>query len=567
MKYRLLLALSAFVLFSSPVFSQESAFSAIRGRVLDRQSQFPLPGVSVILLGSEPLRGVATDPDGYFVLDKVPVGRQSIQVSFIGYEPRVFSNLLVFSGKELEVNVELEESVAMLEAVDVVAEEVKYEARNEMSTVSSRSFSVEEAMRYSGSLQDPARMAQNYAGVSNASDDRNDIIIRGNSPSGVLWRLEGIDIPSPNHFSSFGTTGGPVSMLNINNLANSDFITGAFAPEYGNALAGVFDLKLRSGNINKHEFLGQIGFNGFEFGAEGPIKIGNNASFLANYRYSTLEVFNALGLEFGTGSAVPQYQDLTFKVDIPTETAGRFTVFGIGGKSFIEFEASDATGQNLYSSDAENSQFGSDTYVAGFTHTYFFNEKWRSNFVVAASYAQTEGYVDSLSVEDASPVRSFGTNNVQSKYSANYSLNYKANSRNTFRAGVIADYYDVDIRDSVRTANGSFFSITDSRGETTLFQGHINWQHRWGERLTSNAGLHSQFLALNNSVVLEPRAGLRYKAGPRSTFSLAGGFHSQMQPLPVYFTRQRFEDGTSLLKNDRLDLTEASILSRVMIFC
>ncbi len=188
-----------------------------------------------------------------------------------------------------------------------------------MATVSARSFTVEEAMRYSGSLQDPSRMAQNFAGVSNASDDRNDIVIRGNSPTGVLWRMEGIDIPSPNHFSAFGTTGGPVTMLNINNLSNSDFLTSAFPADYGNALSGVFDLRLRNGNKNRYEFTGQIGFNGFELGAEGPLKIGNGGSFLINYRYSTLQVFNALGLEFGTGTAIPQYQDLTFKVDIPTK--------------------------------------------------------------------------------------------------------------------------------------------------------------------------------------------------------------------------------------------------------
>lgn len=333
----------------------------MRGRVIDKQSQFPLPGVSVVLSSSDPIRGASTDNDGYFRIENVSPGRHNVKLSFIGYEPRVSSNLLVNNGKDLEINVELEESIEFLNVAEIEASEEKHESLNKMSSVSARSFTVEAAMRYSGSLQDPARMAQNFAGVSNTSDDRNDIIIRGNSPTGVLWRMEGIDIPSPNHFATLGTTGGPVSMLNINNLANSDFITGAFAPEYGNALAGVFDLKLRSGNISKYEFLGQIGFNGFEFGAEGSLGLGKNSSFLFNYRYSTLGVLSAAGVDFGTGSAIPQYQDLTFKIDIPTSKAGRFTLFGVGGKSFIEFKAEDATERNLYSADAENSEFNSDT--------------------------------------------------------------------------------------------------------------------------------------------------------------------------------------------------------------
>ncbi|MGK0279794.1 MAG: hypothetical protein ACI9RU_002574, partial [Litorivivens sp.] len=315
---------------SLSTYAQTPRNSAIRGTVIDQQSQFPLPGVTIILLEFQPLTGTTTEIDGSFRLENIPVGRHAIQVSYIGYESQVLTNLLVSSGKELEVNINLIEAIVQLGGAEIVAEDKKHEALNEMSSVSARSISIEEAQRYSGSMLDPARMAQNYAGVSNASDDRNDIIIRGNSPTGVLWRMEGIDIPSPNHFGTLGTTGGPVSMLNINNLANSDFMTSAFAPEYGNALAGVFDLRLRNGNKDKFEFMGQIGFNGFELGAEGPLGLGKRSSFLINYRYSTLGVFQAMGIDFGTGSAVPEYQDLTFKLDIPTNKLGRFAVFGVG---------------------------------------------------------------------------------------------------------------------------------------------------------------------------------------------------------------------------------------------
>jgi hypothetical protein len=208
----------------------------------------------------------------------------------------------------------------------------KEKAQNDFAVVSSRTFSVEETERFAGSLGDPARMVANYAGVMTHNDSRNDIIIRGNSPIGVLWRMEGVEIPNPNHFSALGTTGGPVSMVNNNLLANSDFLTGAFPAEFGNATAGVFDLQMRSGNSGSHDFLGQIGFNGFELGAEGPMfRVGETqkASYLANFRYSTFGLMNDLGINFGTGGAVPEYKDFTFLVDIPGTNAGRWKLFGL----------------------------------------------------------------------------------------------------------------------------------------------------------------------------------------------------------------------------------------------
>lgn len=185
--------------------------------------------------------------------------------------------------------------------------------------MSARQLSTDEAFRYAGTRSDPSRMAQNFAGVSGTNDGRNDIIIRGNSPVGVLWRMDGIDIPNPNHFSTLGATGGPVSILNINTLKNSDFLTSAFPAQYGNALAGVFDLKLRNGNNEKNEFIGQLGFNGFEFGAEGPLNKNSKASYLVNYRYSMVAALQSIGLNFGTGSATPYYQNSTFKINIPTK--------------------------------------------------------------------------------------------------------------------------------------------------------------------------------------------------------------------------------------------------------
>lgn len=326
-----------FILFLSffKVNAQERdmAGQVIRGKIVDEQTQTPLPGANIVLLETNPLFGTVSDAKGEFRLENVPLGRQGIGVSFIGYHSLVVKNLIVHSAHETVLQIELEEKVETTEEVMVIGNARKDQAMNKMASVSARAFTVEEASRYAGSREDVARMAINFAGVSGANDQRNDIIISGNTPGGILWRIEDVDIPNPNHFAASGTTGGPVGMLNNNTLRNSDFFTGAFPAEYTNVFSGVFDLKMREGNNEKYGFLGQVGFNGFELGAEGPLKKGGKSSFLANYRYSTMEIFDLLGISFGT-AGIPTYQDLNFKLNFPMKN-GKLSWFGLTGKSSI----------------------------------------------------------------------------------------------------------------------------------------------------------------------------------------------------------------------------------------
>ncbi|MEM6342770.1 MAG: carboxypeptidase-like regulatory domain-containing protein [Bacteroidota bacterium] len=262
----------------------------VRGQVVDAESGFPLESVRIYvrLLDSEVI-GVLSDARGNYRLNKVPVGRQAINFEFIGYQPVVLNNIEVTSAKEVILNIEMQTSALEMEEVMIQARR-NGEASNEMATVSAREFSVAETNLYADSRGEPARMASNYTGVQGADDSRNDIVIRGNSPQGVLWRLEGINIPNPNHFSIPGTGGGPVTILNNKFLRNSDFYTGAFPAEYANGLAGTFDLQMRNGNNEQHEFSGQLGFLGTEFTAEGPINKEKGSSYLAMYRYSTLQL-------------------------------------------------------------------------------------------------------------------------------------------------------------------------------------------------------------------------------------------------------------------------------------
>ena len=288
-----------FILFFSFLFLNaytQTITQTIKGVVVDKQSQTPIPGAIIQVVNSNPLLGTSTNEQGEFKITNVPIGRLQIKIQVISYKEK-YMTINLNAGQESITNIEVEERVIQGQEVVVIAEQDKTKTNNKMSTVSSRLFSAEEAARYAGSRNDPARMAANFAGVSGANDSRNDIIIRGNSPIGILWRLNGLDIPNPNHFGNAGSTGGPISILNNNTLDNSDFMSGAFAADYGNATSGVFDLKMRKGNDEKHEFLVQMGFNGFELGAEGPFNKKKNSSFLVNYRYSTLAVFKALNID------------------------------------------------------------------------------------------------------------------------------------------------------------------------------------------------------------------------------------------------------------------------------
>ncbi len=541
------------ILFSIALNGQELT-QTIKGTVVDQQSQFPLIGVNVVLLDSDESIGTTTDVNGEFEIQQIPIGRRSIQVSYLGYETAVLSNLVLTSAKALEVNISLTESVMTLDEIVVTANNEKGAAINQLATVSARTLSIEEAGRYSGSFNDPARMAQNFAGVSGASDDRNDIIIRGNSPSGVLWRMEGIDIPSPNHFATLGTTGGPISMLNINNLSNSDFMTSAWSADYGNALSGVFDLKLRNGNNDKREYVGQVGFNGFEFGAEGPFRKGKRSSYLLNYRYSTLGVFDKLGINIGTGAAVPQYQDVNFKFNIPTKKSGTFSVWGMAGVSDINFSVDSQDSTNLFDQFGDFS-FQSKTYIGGASHTYFFNNNTYTKLTIAASGVQSAGVSDSISTQNPEEkIARFVFDRWQYKYSAHLKFNTKISSRNTLTAGLIFDYYQINMVDST-LYQGNLIEALSYNDGSPLQQSYVNWQHRFNDNITVNIGLHQQYFALSKKNAIEPRLGLKYKINEHHTLNLGGGLHSQTQPIVVYFSKDLLSDE---LPNKKLDFSKAA---------
>jgi hypothetical protein len=554
-----------FILFFSFLFLNaytQTITQTIKGVVVDKQSQTPIPGAIIQVVNSNPLLGTSTNEQGEFKITNVPIGRLQIKIQVISYKEK-YITINLNAGKESITNIELEESVIQGQEVVVIAEQDKTKTNNKMSTVSSRLFSAEEAARYAGSRNDPARMAANFAGVSGANDSRNDIIIRGNSPIGILWRLNGLDIPNPNHFGNAGSTGGPISILNNNTLDNSDFMSGAFAADYGNATSGVFDLKMRKGNDEKHEFLVQMGFNGFELGAEGPFNKKKNSSFLVNYRYSTLAVFKALNIDFGTGDAVPQYQDITFKTDFATEKFGKFSFWGIGGLSYVALLESDKkSGQDIYGYSARDTYFRSNVGASGISHTYLFknNAYIKTNIGVSGQYNNIiADRIDTSfkTPKNLKPEYRQTTKNI--RYSVNTTYNKKFNSRDFVNTGIYAELYNtlfVDSNDNFFGTN-TFVTLRNYKGTTALIRGFAQWQHKFSDNLLFNAGISNQFFLLNNSNAIEPRIGLKYSINSKQSLSLGGGLHSQLQPIYVYFASDTI-NGKTIETNRGLDFTRAA---------
>jgi hypothetical protein len=528
----------AFILFSS--FSIAQVTQRVRGVVTDKESHVPLTGVAVSFTDIDGKPGSTTDTNGQFVIAQVPVGKHALHVSYIGYRDVDISDVLVTSGKEVVLPLEMEESATKMQEVTV---SVKREHINDMAVVSTKTFDVQETERYAGSRSDPARMASNFAGVQGGDDSRNDIVVRGNSPQGVLWRLEDIDIPNPNHFAVPGTSGGPVSILNSKTLGNSDFFTGAFPAEYGNSTAGVFDVKLRNGNNEHYEATAQLGFLGTELAAEGPISKKSGSSFLVTYRYSTLKLFEGLHIKIGT-SSIPSYQDASFKLNFPLGKKTNLAFFGIGGLSKIDLIVSDKTTppDELYGESDRDQYFHSNTGIVGGEFSYIINQSTYTKLVVGETGNEIGAHHDkvfrdstSYHVDSLKSILDYTFGTVATV--AHWYINKKLSTRHTIKAGIMNDYYQLNLLDSSRQfppTRPDWQHREDFKGGTDLLQAYIQYKYRPSDRLTLTAGLHGMYLSHNGSKALEPRAAMKWLAGS-NTLTLGYGLHSQVQPLYQYF--------------------------------
>lgn len=533
------------------LLANEGMEQTIRGTIKDQDTEMPLIGATIMVLNSDPILGSITDLEGNFRIERVPVGRVTLKVTYVGYEEKLIPNLLVDAAKEVVLDIPIIESVSSLETIVVTAEKNKGEVLNEMAMVSARTFSVDETKRYAGSFGDPARMVASFAGVTSNAEGNNDIVVRGNSPRGILWRLEGIEIPNPNHFANEGSTGGPINALNNNMLSDSDFFTGAFSPEYGNALSGVFDMKLKKGNNQRREYTAGFSTLGLDFTAEGPFKKGYDGSYLANYRYSSLALIDNLGItDFG---GVPKYQDLSFNVYLPVNRNHFISVFGLGGISSIDAEWEDS-GIPL-----ERGQFGTDMGTVGLSHTFLMNNQSYLKTTFSGTATVMKGFYEfpEEGADDYYLVEEEQFQKTNLRIASTY--NHKFNAKHKMETGFIYSRLGFDMFTNSRNFDLDRMElIMEDEGTSDAIQAFTSWKYRVNEAVTMVSGLHFLHFALNGSSSIEPRAALNWQTSPRGTFSLGVGVHSRLESVSTYLATYYDEDGTASIPNRNLSPTRAA---------
>lgn len=533
----------------------------IRGFVFDIQTKTALHGATVIVAGGDSSIKTISDAEGKFVLERLPVGRYALLFSHTGYQTTMTDNILVSAGKETAIEVGLPENVTSMKTVIISAYKNNVMPANKMAIVSARSISTEETKRYAGSLSDPSRMALSYAGVANGNGYNNGIVIRGNSPKGLLWRLEGIEIPNPNHLAVEGSSSGLINILNSNNMARSDFFIGAFPAEYGNAYSGIFDLKMRTGNSNKREHSFEAGIMGISGSAEGPLSKKNKGSYLVNYRYSTFGLFIKLGSELQG----PDFQDVTFKVNLPTKKAGTFSFFGLGGPGkWLEDEdvsIIDSIRQTERLYTAKNLQHY-DVGITGVSHKLPLNDKTVIETVIAASATKnrpvSSGFnYDSSAYNIVKPyIKERGTY-LNSAYRLTGTLTHKFNSRQVLNIGVKFNYLHFSLRSESGLPNGIITKNLEKKGSANLSQAFIASQIRTANRWIINTGVHFTQFSLGKEILTEPRFGIRKEFNDKRSISLGAGLHSRHEHLSAYYGE--FEtNGVLLQPNKNLKMDRAA---------
>ena len=549
MSLRILLTVVTFIVAIITSHAQQIQ-QTIRGTIVDEDSQMPLIGATVVVVGSTPLIGTTTDVEGRFRISGVPVGRVTLKISFIGYEDRIIPNLLVGSAKEEIIDVALTESVSKLEEIIVNGNAVKGEVLNEMAISSAHTFSVEETSRFAGSFDDPARMVVAFAGVNGDAEGNNDIIVRGNSSKGILWRLEGIAIPNPNHFSAEGSTGGPINALSSKMLSNSDFFTGAFAPEYGDATSGVFDMKLKRGNNERREYTAGISTLGLDITAEGPLKEGDRGSYIANYRYSALDLLDKAGIvDFG---GVPRYQDVSFKIQLPVNNKHNFALFGLGGLSSIDTEEKE--------DDILTGKFNGKNKlgVLGFSHTWQMNEDMYLKSSLAAT--GSDNSYKYVVPNDANEFDERERGNIgKSSLIAATTFNYKINTRHKIETGLIftrlnfnMNTYDWDAEQK------ELVNELSDKGHSSTLQAFTTWKYRISESLTMIGGVHFLQFALNSNYSVEPRFAIKWAMTERQSFNIGAGLHSKLEGVSTYLAKRYEDNGTYMQPNKDLEISKAA---------
>ncbi|NOQ25884.1 MAG: prevent-host-death protein [Bacteroidales bacterium] len=524
---------------------------SIRGIVYDVETERPVEFANVFLLNN-PSIGTISDSLGHFLIQGVPLGYTHIKVSFVGYESYIYREILLTSARDAFVEIPLKESCQSIDEVVVRPQINKERAVNPMALSEGRMLSVEEANRFAGAFNDPARLVSSFAGVTGTGGiSSNALSIRGNAPQYTQWRLEGVEIPNPTHFADMISLGGGVySALSSQVMGNSDFFNGAFPAEYSNALSGIFDMQMRNGNNQKHQNTIQLSLIGIDLASEGPLSKKHNSSYIFNYRYSVTGLVADANLK---------YQDLSFKLNLPTKKAGTFSIWGLGLTDNNNVGPLDKKDWETYA-DRQDVKTSLEKASGGITHKYNINNKTYIKTVLAGTYngiIQDVGQLDTL----ASYTQVVDISNKNWDIVLKSYINKKFSVKHVNRTGITVTGMIYDLDYNVTPNYGLDMPMENvAKGTGNNFQVSAFSQSIFtiSSKLSLSAGLNAQYFELNSDFNLEPRLSMKWNFNPKQSLSLAYGLNSRRERLDFYYVT---DTTTNLPGNKHLDLAKAHLVN------
>ena len=541
----------------------------LRGTVKDAITGEPLIGATVKIVELENAAAIA-DIDGKYQINLSKGGRYTIEANYVGYEPSVTKEILISGAKEVVLDITLRENSTELKEV-VVRPRVNKEATvNPTVLTGGVMLSMEEASRFAGGYNDPARLVMSFAGVSGEADGSG-LSIHGNAPERMQYRIEGVEVFTPNHFNDLWNAGyGLVSALNSNVIGNSDFFTSTFNANYNNALSGVFDVKMRPGNNTKYENILQIGTVSEELTLEGPISRKHNSSYIVNYRYGFTSLVDKLGLIDTDGSHM-SFQDFSWKLNFPTKRAGTFSVFGLG---FFDTNWDERMKiKDTHSAyDASDNDSKLAQLLAGVSHKILLGNKWtwRSTLAYNMQHLKADEYyyglkrdendvlIYPLEYEDPEKKYLFSKQKTnEDRIIFNTELSKQVNDKwlTQFGGEYSHRFFNLVYRsaDRLYAPVETMKDITNMKDDTGLAS--VFWQnlYKFNDHLSATAGISANYFLYSKKYSVEPRVSMKWDPNEKNSFALGYGLHSMVEKLDAYFYRD--DDGK--LVNKDLGLTKA----------
>lgn len=510
----------------------------VKGTVIDKSSRQPLEFINVMIVGLN--KGGVTDAEGKFSIEQVPPGIYRLQASAIGYKT-VITPEYILSTRDLHIQIEMEENQTELEGVTITASPFR---RDIESPVNLRIIGLQEIEKSPGANRDISRIVQSYPGVAfSPIGYRNDLIVRGGSPSENRFYLDGVEIPNINHFSTQGASGGPVGILNADLIREVNFYTGAFPTDKGNALSSVLDFKLRDGDMERNSVKATLGASEVSLASNGHL--GKKTSYLVSVRQSYLQfLFDMLGLPF-----LPTFTDAQFKLKTRFDAQNELTVLGLGGidKMKLNTKADDEDNEYILSYLPKIQQ---ETFTLGTVYRHYAGAHVQS---VIASHS----YLNNRNTKYRQNDESNPDNLTLRLRSTEQNTQFRLENSSSFRNWKVTVGANLDYS---QYSNTTFQKVYTDHAQTFDYQTYLDIM-RWGlfgtinytsidERFTASLGLRAD--ANNYSAAmkdmtdqLSPRLSLSYQLTEHWSLSGNAGLYYQLPP----YTALGFKNNNGLYAN------------------